>query len=101
MALIDNSGLLCWESAGTDTWLTHEWILLVDVRRYDTELLELGALGLMIDSAMMGQLIHNWKYTKNDSLNEIITQALQFQVGENKDYRPKNWSAQLVWRSEK
>ena len=45
---------------------------------------------------MMGQLIHNWKYTQNDSLNEIITQALQFQVGENKDYRPKNWSVQLV-----
>ena len=45
--------------------------------------------------AMMGQLIHHWKLTGNDSLNGIISEALQFQVGENKDYRPKNWSVQL------
>ena len=44
---------------------------------------------------MMGQLIHHWKITGNDSLNPIITQALVHQVGENKDYRPKNWSIQL------
>ena len=44
----------------------------------------------------MGQLIHNWQITGNDSLNDIISQALQWQAGENKDYKPKNWSVQLV-----
>ena len=45
--------------------------------------------------AMMGQLIHHWKITGNDSLNPLISEALLHQVGENKDYRPKNWSIQL------
>ena len=43
-----------------------------------------------------GQLIHHWHITGDDSSNEIVSQALQFQVGDNKDYNPKNWSLQLV-----
>lgn len=45
--------------------------------------------------AMMGTLIQNWQLTGNDSLNDIITQALLWQKGENNDYAPRNWSAQL------
>ena len=46
----------------------------------------------------MGQLIHHWQITGNDTLHDIISQALQWQSGENHDYKPKNWSVQLVSR---
>lgn len=58
--------------------------------------------GVLIDGyywwecgALMGDLIQNWHLTGNDSLNEIITQALLHQMGEHNDYEPRNWSAQL------
>ncbi|GJN77037.1 hydrolase 76 protein [Purpureocillium lilacinum] len=40
--------------------------------------------------AMMGALIDYWYYTKDDSYNNLITQALLFQVGDTNDYMPRN-----------
>ncbi|PNP48573.1 hypothetical protein THARTR1_10312 [Trichoderma harzianum] len=40
--------------------------------------------------AMMGTLIDYWYYTGDDTYNNLTTQALLFQVGETKDYMPRN-----------
>ena len=40
--------------------------------------------------AMFGILVEYWYYTKDDSYNEITTQALLFQVGPDEDYMPPN-----------
>ncbi|KAK3996725.1 glycoside hydrolase [Cladorrhinum sp. PSN332] len=45
--------------------------------------------------AMWGTLIDYWKLTGDDSYNKIITQAMLWQVGPDKDYMPPNVTASL------
>ena len=45
---------------------------------------------------MFGQLINYWKLTGDDQYNDIITQALLFQIGEKDNYMPKNQTQSLV-----
>ncbi|PHH93011.1 hypothetical protein CDD83_2500 [Cordyceps sp. RAO-2017] len=40
--------------------------------------------------AMMGALVDYWYYTGDSAYNDLVTQALLFQVGENDDYMPRN-----------
>ncbi|KJZ72567.1 hypothetical protein HIM_08091 [Hirsutella minnesotensis 3608] len=40
--------------------------------------------------AMLGALIDYWYYTADSSYNDLITEGLLFQVGENDDYMPRN-----------
>ncbi|TQV92093.1 hypothetical protein V2A60_004393 [Cordyceps javanica] len=40
--------------------------------------------------AMMGALIEYWYYTGDDGYNDLISEALLFQVGNNRDYMPNN-----------
>lgn len=39
---------------------------------------------------MMGTLIDYWYYTGDSEYNDLITQALLFQVGDHDDYMPNN-----------
>jgi mannan endo-1,6-alpha-mannosidase len=41
-------------------------------------------------------LIERWSITGNDSLNDIITQGIQFQVGDDKNFEPVNQTKDLV-----
>lgn len=45
-----------------------------------------------VAGAMFGALVDYWYYTGDAQYNEITTQALLHQVGQNKDYLPKNQS---------
>jgi mannan endo-1,6-alpha-mannosidase len=45
--------------------------------------------------AMFGSLINYWQYTGDTSYNPTVLQALQFQVGPDKNYNPPNQSADL------
>ncbi|QUC23370.1 uncharacterized protein UV8b_07611 [Ustilaginoidea virens] len=45
--------------------------------------------------AMWGTLIDYWYWTGDSTYNNEIMQAMQFQVGENKDYMPRNVTASL------
>ncbi|KAK4199376.1 glycoside hydrolase [Triangularia verruculosa] len=45
--------------------------------------------------AMWGTLIDYWKLTGDSSYNDIITQAMLWQVGPDKDYMPPNYTASL------
>ncbi|ODA80776.1 hypothetical protein RJ55_03735 [Drechmeria coniospora] len=45
--------------------------------------------------AMWGTLIDYWAWTGDSSYNDVIMQAMQFQVGEDKDYMPRNVTASL------
>ncbi|KAG6141465.1 hypothetical protein E4U22_000135 [Claviceps purpurea] len=45
--------------------------------------------------AMWGTLIDYWYWTGDSTYNDEITQAMLFQVGENKDYMPRNVTASL------
>lgn len=40
--------------------------------------------------AMFGSLIDYWHYTGDDSYNNVVMQALQFQVGAHNDFMPAN-----------
>ncbi|PGH28422.1 mannan endo-1,6-alpha-mannosidase [[Emmonsia] crescens] len=42
--------------------------------------------------AMFGGLIDYWYYTGDDQFNDITMQAILHQVGENKDFQPRNQS---------
>ena len=44
----------------------------------------------------MGLLIQRWALTGNDSYNDIITQAMMHQVGDNADFTPQNQTVDLV-----
>ena len=46
--------------------------------------------------AMFGQLIDYWNLTGDTTYNDIVSQALQFQVGVDNDYMPANQTADLV-----
>lgn len=48
--------------------------------------------------AMFGQLIHYWNLTGDATYNDIVSQALQFQIGADDDYMPANQTADLVRR---
>lgn len=45
--------------------------------------------------AMFGSLINYWQYTGDTSYNPTVLQALQFQVGPDKNYNPPNQSADM------
>ncbi|KAK4180550.1 glycoside hydrolase [Triangularia setosa] len=45
--------------------------------------------------AMWGTLIDYWKFTGDSSYNDLITQAMLWQVGPDKDYMPPNYTASL------
>ena len=45
--------------------------------------------------AMWGTLIDYWRWTGDSTYNDEVMQALQFQVGENQDYMPKNYTLSL------
>ncbi|KAG5930326.1 hypothetical protein E4U42_002067 [Claviceps africana] len=45
--------------------------------------------------AMWGTLIDYWYWTGDTTFNKEVTQAMLFQVGENKDYMPRNVTASL------
>ena len=45
--------------------------------------------------AMMGTYIDYWRFTGDTSYNNVVMQAMQFQVGENQNYEPSNWTASL------
>jgi mannan endo-1,6-alpha-mannosidase len=45
--------------------------------------------------SMWGTLIDYWKLTGDKSYNDVVTQAMLWQVGPNKDYMPPNVTASL------
>lgn len=45
--------------------------------------------------AMFNALIDYWHYTQDEQYNEIILQAMLHQVGENRDYMPRNQTQSL------
>ncbi|KAK3392086.1 mannan endo-1,6-alpha-mannosidase [Sordaria brevicollis] len=45
--------------------------------------------------AMWGTLIDYWRFTGDDSYNDVITQALLWQVGPGQDFMPPNVTASL------
>jgi mannan endo-1,6-alpha-mannosidase len=48
-----------------------------------------------LGGAMWGTLLDYRAQTNDDSHDDIIMQAMTFQVGDDKDYNPKNWSASM------
>ena len=45
--------------------------------------------------AMWGTLLDYWKLTGDDSYNDVVTQAMLWQVGPNRDFKPPNVTASL------
>lgn len=45
--------------------------------------------------AMFGALINYWQYTGDTSYNEVISQALAWQIGPDKNYNPPNQSKNM------
>jgi mannan endo-1,6-alpha-mannosidase len=45
--------------------------------------------------AMFGSLINYWSYTGDTSYNEVVTQALLFQVGPDNNFNPTNQSSDM------
>ncbi|TPX14542.1 uncharacterized protein E0L32_005234 [Thyridium curvatum] len=45
--------------------------------------------------ALWGTLLDYWHYTGDTQFNPIVKRAMMFQVGENADYNPRNWSASM------
>ncbi|AEO57010.1 glycoside hydrolase family 76 protein [Thermothelomyces thermophilus ATCC 42464] len=45
--------------------------------------------------AMWGTFIDYWKLTGDSTYNDLVTQAMLFQVGPDRDYRPPNYTASL------
>ncbi|KAI1500529.1 glycoside hydrolase [Biscogniauxia marginata] len=45
--------------------------------------------------AMFGTMIDYWFYTKDDTYNEVTTQAMLHQVGQDQDYMPENQTSTL------
>ncbi|KAI1086449.1 glycoside hydrolase family 76 protein [Rostrohypoxylon terebratum] len=45
--------------------------------------------------ALWGTMIDYWHYTGDETYNDVTFQAMQFQVGENRDYAPRNWTLSL------
>ncbi|KAI1389302.1 glycoside hydrolase family 76 protein [Hypoxylon trugodes] len=45
--------------------------------------------------ALWGTMMDYWHYTGDETYNDVTFEAMQFQVGENKDYEPTNWTLSL------
>ncbi|KAI2618296.1 glycoside hydrolase family 76 protein [Hypomontagnella submonticulosa] len=45
--------------------------------------------------ALWGTMVDYWHFTGDETYNDVTFQALQFQVGENRDYAPLNWTLSL------
>ncbi|KKA29390.1 hypothetical protein TD95_003847 [Thielaviopsis punctulata] len=45
--------------------------------------------------ALWGAMIDYWHYTGDTSYNDVVKQAMLFQVGEGDDYMPKNYTSSL------
>src|SRR5690242_19295462 len=45
--------------------------------------------------AMFGSLINYWQYTGDTSYNDVVTQALAFQIGPDENYNPPNQSKNM------
>ncbi|KAI1270524.1 glycoside hydrolase family 76 protein [Xylariaceae sp. FL1019] len=45
--------------------------------------------------ALWGTMIDYWHLTGDDTYNNLVTQALLAQVGEHRNYQPRNWTASL------
>ncbi|KAI0155407.1 glycoside hydrolase family 76 protein [Hypoxylon sp. FL1284] len=45
--------------------------------------------------ALWGTMIDYWHYTGDETYNDVTFDAMQFQVGENHDYAPTNWTVSL------
>ncbi|KAH7034727.1 family 76 glycoside hydrolase [Microdochium trichocladiopsis] len=45
--------------------------------------------------AMWGTLIDYWHHTDDSEFNDLISQAMIAQTGDDRDYMPRNWSASM------
>lgn len=45
--------------------------------------------------ALMGAMIDYWHLTGDDTYNDVVTQGMLHQVGDNRDYQPINYTASL------
>ncbi|ROT42666.1 family 76 glycoside hydrolase [Sodiomyces alkalinus F11] len=45
--------------------------------------------------AMMGTYIDYWHYTRDPSYNDVVQQGMVHQVGHDRDYQPRNFTASL------
>ncbi|ROT41237.1 mannan endo-1,6-alpha-mannosidase DCW1 [Sodiomyces alkalinus F11] len=45
--------------------------------------------------AMWGAMIDYWQFTGDDTYNDVVMEAMQFQVGEGRDYMPSNVTLSL------
>jgi mannan endo-1,6-alpha-mannosidase len=45
--------------------------------------------------ALWGAMIDYWHFTGDTTYNDVVTQAMLFQVGPNQDYMPPNYTASL------
>lgn len=45
--------------------------------------------------ALWGTMIDYWHYTGDETYNDVTFDAMQFQVGEHRDYAPRNWTLSL------
>ncbi|OTA90413.1 glycoside hydrolase family 76 protein [Hypoxylon sp. CO27-5] len=45
--------------------------------------------------ALWGTMIDYWHYTGDETYNDVTYDAMLFQVGENRDYAPRNWTLSL------
>ncbi|KAI5860830.1 glycoside hydrolase family 76 protein [Durotheca rogersii] len=45
--------------------------------------------------ALWGTMIDYWHFTGDETYNDVTYEAMQFQVGENWDYAPRNWTLSL------
>ena len=44
---------------------------------------------------MWGTMIDYWHYTGDSSYNDVTSAGIQWQVGENEDMMPSNWSQSM------
>ncbi|KAI0006835.1 glycoside hydrolase family 76 protein [Xylariaceae sp. FL0662B] len=45
--------------------------------------------------ALWGTMMDYWHFTGDDTYNEVVKEAMLFQVGGSRDYMPNNWSLSL------
>ncbi|KAL7623554.1 hypothetical protein AAE478_007237 [Parahypoxylon ruwenzoriense] len=45
--------------------------------------------------ALWGTMVDYWHFTGDETYNNVTYEAMQFQVGENRDYAPRNWTLSL------
>ncbi len=47
-------------------------------------------------AALWSSLIEYWHYTGDSTYNDVIMKGLLFQVGEDRNFMPKNWTANMA-----